>query len=358
MGTDSTYQSGHKPMSYNNKDKVITACIDELISGFEFTSPADLRPALAAKVKQMLDEGAQPSACTRLITSTADRVMELGIDHALENLGPAPAPWMFMVMGSEGRIEQTLRTDQDSAIVWKGDGDRDYFVKLGEIVSEGLNAAGFLFCNGNVMASNPKWVMSIDSWKRTFSGWVEEPDPMAIMQACIFFDFRCGYGAHSLESELGSHISGLLGSQSELFFYHMAKNALSHSVPLGWFGRLNRSASSKLDVKKAMLPLTDHARIYALSKGLKERNTLERIRALDEQKAYRGADAHAAKKACEFMTGLRLRHQIECIEMGKEPDNIINPSAMSDSDRKELIRCLKISKDLRQSIEINFRAGY
>ena len=356
MSNEPSYQP-EKP-EHQPDDAQIAAFADEITADVIFENPVDLRPQLATKTAKMLSQGSLPSSCTRLITIVADRVMHSGIEHALTKLGPAPDRWMFMVMGSEGRNEQTLRTDQDSAIVCSSKTDTDYFIRLGEIVSEGLDAFGFLFCKGNVMASNPKWVMSLDSWKDTFSGWVEEPEPMAIMQACIFFDFRCGYGDQSLEKELGSHIRKLLESQSGLFFYHMAKNALSHSVPLGWFGGISRKASTSLDIKKAMLPLTDHARIYGLSKGVNSTNTLERISELDKLGAYRGATASDAKDACEFMTGIRLRHQIDCINKGEEPDNIIDPSALSDLEKAELVKCLKISKDLQQSIEINFRAGY
>lgn len=132
-------QSEHQP-----DDAQIAAFVNEITADVDFENPVDLRPRLAAKTAEMLEKGNSPSSCTRLITSVADRVMHSGIEHAISKLGPAPDRWMFMVMGSEGRNEQTLRTDQDSAIVCTNKSDANYFIRLGEIVSEGLDAFGSL----------------------------------------------------------------------------------------------------------------------------------------------------------------------------------------------------------------------
>ncbi len=331
---------------------------EEFIKGIDLTKPQDIRPELGTAVEAMLKDEIPPFDVTRFITTVADLALENAVENALEKCGPAPAGWMYMLMGSEGRTEQTLRTDQDSAIVYEEGDHQEYFIELGSFVSRRLNDLGFLFCKGNVMASNPKWVMKAADWEKAFTRWVDEPEPLAVMQSCIFFDLRCGLGEKEFESGLRDHISKLLGSQSGLFFYHMAQNALKHSVPLGWFGGLSQSSKTQLDIKKAMLPIVDHARIYVLKNGIEKTNTRERIIALMEQKSYKGSDAEDALAALEFFNGLRLRHQVEQLKNGADPDNEINPSILDKQSRDDLIFCLKLSKNLQQNIGLNFRAGY
>ncbi|MCH8557392.1 MAG: DUF294 nucleotidyltransferase-like domain-containing protein [Balneolia bacterium] len=349
--------------SSGTEDRIGEIC-GRIIHNCEFNHPADLRPRLGEEIGQLLDDGMRPSQACRVVTKVADELMSIGFEHAIKKMGEAPARWMLMLMGSEGRTEQTLRTDQDSAIVFESRGKeqdksaRDYFTKIGRMVSDGLNGFGFLYCKGGVMASNPEWVMPLDQWKAAFSGWVEEPEPMAIMKACIFFDLRAGYGDRAFADELNTHIRKLLDGRSGLFFYHMAQNALSHSVPLGLFGGISRSASRSMDIKKAMLPVTDHARIYALQKGITLNNTLDRIAELDSQKSYNGAESVEAAACYEFLTELRLRHQIGQLREGGEPDNIIDPSALSQEQKNDLIAALKLSDALQKNIGMNFRAAY
>jgi len=344
-------------------DRIGEAC-SQITEGCDFDQPGDLRPQLGNAIEQLLDDGVRPSRACRLVTKTTDKLMSSGFKQAIQQKGEAPAPWMLMLMGSEGRTEQTLRTDQDSAIVFESRGKkederaREYFTDIGRMLSDGLNGFGFLYCKGGVMASNPEWVMSLEKWKGAFSGWVQEPEPMAIMKACIFFDLRAGYGDAAFADKLNTHIRTLLDGRSDLFFYHMAQNALSHTVPLGFFGGISRSASRSLDIKKAMLPVTDHARIYALQKGITLNNTLERIEALDAQKAYRGAQFHEAAACYEYLTELRLRQQIDQLRAGEEPDNIIDPSALPAERKKDLIAALKLSGALQKNIAMNFRAAY
>ncbi len=339
-------------------EETIRKKADQLFDGSDFARPTDLRPKLARESEKLLEKGIPATDIAKVITATAERALRSGIAEAIREFGPPPVSWMFMLMGSEGRVEQTLRTDQDSAIVYDEGDHHAYFNRLGTHIAEGLNGFGFLFCKGGVMASNPKWVMSLKNWKKAFSRWVEEPEPMAIMQACIFFDLRCGYGDAEKEQALKEHIHGLLGGRSGLFFFHMAQNALKHSVPLGMFGGIKWKNHNRLDIKKAMLPIVDHARIYALKHGIPHGNTQHRILKLKEMNQYKGAKASEALAAFEFMTTLRLRHQITQLHDARSPDNDIDPSKLEKPLRKDLIRCLKLSRDLQQNIELNFRAGY
>ena len=342
----------------NTQDYDITPDLKRLSAQISWKNPPDARPALASQVEVYLLDELPSHFITKFITAFVDDALHRFIELGMETLNLSETNWMYMLMGSEGRQEQTLHTDQDSALVLGSDVDVEKMLKLGAFVSERLNALGISYCKGNVMASNPTWVMSADAWKKTFRRWVNEPEPMAIMQACIFFDLRSGFGDASLEQELSEYITSLLKGRSGLFFYHMAHNALKHNPPLGFFGGLKRSAKNALDIKKAMLPITDHARIYALKHGISHRNTLKRIEALEEQGLYRGANAKEIKVMYEFLTNIRLWHQLECIKSEKPADNMINPGSLEPNIQKELIQTLQATKDLQQNIALHFRGNF
>lgn len=320
--------------------------------------PSDARPELAIQVKKYLIDGVPSHVITNFITSFVDEALHRFIELGIESTGIPKSGWMFMLMGSEGRQEQTLLTDQDSALVLSEGMDASAMQLFGSFVSDKLHQLGISYCKGNVMASNPKWVLSSEAWKRTFRRWVNEPEPMAIMQACIFFDLRAAYGDIELEKDLVDYISALLKGRSGLFFYHMAHNALKHNPPLGFFGGLKRSAKTELDIKKAVLPITDHARIYSLKYGVTHRNTLKRIETLKELNQYSGANADEIKLIYEFLTQIRLWNQLNLILDGKPASNSINPSLFEPHIQKEIIYCLQKTRDLQQNIALHFRGNY
>lgn len=337
------------------QDVDFTSDIEVFAKKISWVSATDARPALAKQVEGYLLDKVPSYQITTFITHFVDYALHRFIEMGMDALNISDVNWMYMLMGSEGRYEQTLHTDQDSALVLRKDADSYKMIKLGSFVSEKLDKLGISYCKGNVMASNKEWVMTVDSWKNTFRRWVKEPEPLAIMRACIFFDLRKGFGDDTIEHELSDYISSLLEDRSGLFFYHMANNALKHTPPIGFFGGLKRSAKNALDIKKALLPITDHARIYALKNGIKYRNTLKRIESLQKKGHYRGADASEIKVMYEFLTTIRLWHQLECIKRGKPADNIVNPESLSSNTRNELIHTLKATKDLQQNIALHFR---
>lgn len=339
-------------------DAIFKEATQHILKDFNPARPRDIRPLLSTYVHSYLNESVSAVSVTGFISEIIDRTLDIIIADAMRELGEPPCRFMYMLMGSEGRKEQTLRTDQDSAIVFEEGLHKEYFLRLGKHVSDTLNSIGVLYCQGNVMASNPKWVLSLDNWKKAFSRWVQEPEPMAVMQACIFFDLRHGYGEKEFESTLKQHIKQLLSGRSGLFFYHMAQNALKHVLPLGILGSIKRSAKTSLDIKKTLLPITDHARIYSLRHGIEAQNTLERIEKLYEAKLYKGANADEVVHMYEFLTAIRLRNQLKQMEQNVEQNNIINPSLLSEETRRDLILCMKNSKALQQNISLNFRGGY
>ncbi len=353
-----TLQKSKETKHPTGDDALFKDATKNILTDFNPSAPDDIRTLLSMQVRLFLNKSISAVSVTGFISETFDVALDRIIKDAICTLGEPPCRFMFMLMGSEGRQEQTLRTDQDSAIVFEDGPHQKYFLSLGKRVSDALNSLGVLYCQGNVMASNPKWVMSVQNWKKAFSRWVEEPEPMAVMQACIFFDLRYGYGDKEFETILKQHINKLLTGRSGLFFYHMAQNALKHVIPLGFLGGLKKSAKKSLDIKKALLPITDHARIYSLRHGIETQNTLKRIEKLHDAKLFKGANAEDVIYMYEFLTAVRLRNQLDQMEQNIEPSNVINPSLLHEATRRDLVSCMKNSKALQQNISLNFRAGY
>ncbi|MCK5808545.1 cache domain-containing protein, partial [bacterium] len=245
---------------------------------------ATLHRELFADVLRLISYNPDMKNLTRVMTFISDQILNRLIHFALVKLGKPPVKFAFITLGSEGREEETLLTDQDNALVYedvspemRGEVSR-YFLNLGTMVCEWLDMAGYTFCQGKIMASNPEWNQSLSQWKSSFSHWINEPNSQDLLELNIFFDFRCSFGQKSLVDELREDIESYL-SESKPFFLHFAKNALFYDVPkLGVFS-----------VKNAMKPLVNFARIYALKNSVSETNTFKRLESLYNQEVITAA---------------------------------------------------------------------
>lgn len=282
----------------------------------------------------------------RFISAVSDAVLEKAVALALRDMGPPPARFAFMVLGSEGRKEQTLRTDQDNAIVFEDVEEERlaavhaYFVALGEKVCAALNDCGYRFCEADVMARNPRLCQPLGVWKRRFSDWIHAAEAEDLLYASIFFDFRAGSGNSELIHALRMHLVAALSGWSG-FFRHLAQNALLTKPPLGFFRNFVVESRGdhrhKFDVKRAMMPIVDWARLYALRHGVEETNTLERLNRLRERGAIAPREAGEIEQGYGFLMQLRLARQVAAIrEEHREPDNHINPKELSGIEQRLL----------------------
>ena len=196
-------------------------------------------------------------------------------------------------MGSQGRQEQTLLTDQDNGIIFAPVANADpqevtdYFLRLGAQVCDGLHRAGYTLCRGKVMASNPRWCRSLPDWISGFDEWVHKSEPQEIIDFSIFFDFRTVYGDADLTHELRRSIHAALQDQPA-FFHLFAQNALLFKPPFRLLGNIYLSGGAtehagEINLKDAMMPMVSFARLYALRHQINQTHTLERIEALTER---------------------------------------------------------------------------
>jgi CBS domain-containing protein len=290
-------------------------------------------------VKHLIGNGAEAPHINRLITTVSDTVLQKVLGFVLQEMGTPPCAFAFMVMGSEGRGEQTLKTDQDNAIVFEDVDENEteriqaFFLELGAKTCAMLDQAGYSFCKAEVMARNPQLCRTLSVWKSLFSQWIHAAGREDLLHASIFFDFRFAFGERRLVDALRAHLNQAIGNWSG-FLRHMTENALHFKPPLGFFRNFVVESKGEhrnvLDIKTAMMPIVDFARIYALKHSIDATHTLERLHRLMLQQVLSREEYDELEKAYGFLMQLRFMRQVAAVVDHKEPpDNYINPKKLT-----------------------------
>ncbi|MEM6730336.1 MAG: DUF294 nucleotidyltransferase-like domain-containing protein, partial [Myxococcota bacterium] len=242
-----------------------------------------VRERLDAILARYLEASLPIDFVAQVATAVTDQITRRAIQLAIEGLGAPPVPFACLALGSQGRGEQVLRTDQDNALVFEDGSYQDYFLQLGTDVVDRLEMVGFERCPAEMMASNPKWCGTLNHWRQVFSRWIETPEPRSLLHANIFFDFRCVYGSTENTEALREHVFGSVEREG-LFLPALANGALHNPAPLSFFRGFvverNGEHRNEFDLKaRAMMPLADAARVLSLELGIREVNTIDRFRA-------------------------------------------------------------------------------
>ena len=301
---------------------------------------------LPRMVHTLVRAGTPAEHLNRIITAFSDAVLKRVCDMQLRDMEPPPVRFAFLVFGSVGRREQTLATDQDNAIVYEdptpgaADYVNDYFLRFGSSVCSALDQCGFRFCRAEVMARNPALCRPVSTWKRRFSEWIHAAEAEDLLYSSIFFDFQTGFGHSDLVGELRTHlVESLVGWSG--FFRHLTQNALLSKPPLGFFRNFVLESKgdhrNTFDIKQAMQPIVDYARVYALKHRLSETNTLQRLRQLVQRGVIPGKDVGDIEQGYSFLMQLRLVRQAHAVlEDGIPPHNHINPRDLSGIEQRLL----------------------
>jgi CBS domain-containing protein len=330
-----------------------------------------VRKDMNRSMRIMLERGGNAREICQLITQLNDhlaiRIIELSQEDLLrQGMGRPPLAFAWVALGSEGRQEQTLSTDQDNALVF-ADSDpaeeekaREYFLALANLVVSGLERCGFPRCNGDMMASNPRWCQPLRVWKEYYHRWIFQRDLSAqdILISSIFFDFRAIFGQESLVKALRETVFESI-PKSKVFLPHMALRSLELKAPLSFFNRLVVERSGKyknhLNIKRhGLIPLIDPVRILSLEQGIFRTNTLERIEGLVEAGVFSPSDGRDLSEAFGFMVILRLQHHLELMKEGRELHDYIQPSELSMIQRYNLKMSFKAIERLQGQIEIRY----
>ncbi|MGI9508358.1 MAG: DUF294 nucleotidyltransferase-like domain-containing protein [Geminicoccaceae bacterium] len=307
---------------------------------------------------QLVASGVQAHDVGRMITGVADALTRRLVQLAEVTLGPAPIPFLWLACGSQGRHEQTGVSDQDNCLFLDDSFDPEahggYFEKFARFVSDGLDASGYVYCPGDMMATNPRWRQPVRTWRDYFAGWIREPDPMAQMLASVMFDLRPIAGDTTLFE--GVHAETLKrAGENSIFRAHMISNSLKHTPPLSLFRgfALIRSGEHKdtLDLKlNGVVPIVDLGRVFALEGGVEQVNTRERLQLAHEAGKISDAGVRDLIDAYDLISTKRLHHQAEQIRAGMAPDNFLPPSQLSDLERNHLRDAFAVVKTMQSAL--------
>ncbi|MFH1079745.1 MAG: DUF294 nucleotidyltransferase-like domain-containing protein [Pseudomonadota bacterium] len=324
----------------------------------------DKQSRLPRLIQNLINSGVKADNVARLISTMSDAILNKLIKFAMDDLGPPPAKFVFLILGSEGRREQTLKTDQDNAILFEDQPSefseyvRDYFLKFGEKVCAWLDQAGYTFCNGDVMAKNPQWCQPLSVWKEYFTKWISTVEPEALMQSSIFFDFRGGYGNMDLAVQLRNHLFTSFAARPN-FFRYLTENSLYPKPPLGFFGNFIVESKGEhrdaFDIKSSMTMIVNFARVYALRNGIEETNTQERLHQLFLKNVLSWQDYHELEQSYSYLMQLRFVRQVTAVmkENGK-PDNYIKPKTLSRMEQTMLREIFKSIEKFQAKMSFDF----
>lgn len=316
---------------------------------------------VASTVGSLLDAGARVSDIGRVVAVAHDALVQRLLRDAEADLGPPPVPYAWLVLGSEGRFDQTLRTDQDNAMVYHDEAspeDAEYFRVLAERVVEDLVFCGFPRCPGNVMASNPQWRQPLRVWKEYFAHWISVPDEESMLRTTIFFDYRQIYG--ELDAEVALRPVVIEARKNRVFLGRIARAALRQPAPLNFFRQvaLERQGDKRhlIDLKhRGAAMVVDLARIFALEAGCAATSTPTRLRKSWNESSISEADAESLISAFELISTLRLRHQEAQIKRGEEPTNLVVYPQLSPLEQRELKEALQVIADIQRGVARAFQ---
>lgn len=323
---------------------------------------AEAMPAVTATTRGLFEQGVSAYEIGRILSELNDAVIRRVLDFVERELresgsGEPCVPYCWVVLGSEGRREQTLHTDQDNALVYDDPPTslqrpaEAYFRRFAERVIAGLITIGYPPCPGGAMASNSKWCQPLAVWRGYFADWVREPAGENLLYASIYFDLRPVAGAESLARALRDEIRTQVAAWRS-FPRHLAKIAVSHAPPLGLFSRFRlerREGRRGINVKLgAMLLLVNALRAYAIDLGLEETNTIERLEAAARAGGcFTPSEVSDVRDAYETISHFRLRHQLARIASGHAPDNLLDPDTLGRNEQHRLKEAFRAVRRLQ-----------
>lgn len=342
--------------------------LGEITTEIRLAGKIGLLVELAAEIRKLarllVEEGVAPEQLTRFVSVLNDRLCQRILEIERKQHRWDEISWCWLAFGSEGRFEQTFSTDQDNGIVFAAhdatpaEAIRGRLLPFARSVNEALDACGFPLCKGNVMASNPRLCLSLDEWKHKIRGWIERPEPNALLDAAICFDFRALHGDATLAAALREWIHPL-AKANPAFLRLMAENAVESRPPLGVLRDfatddapgLPHSVNLKLNGAR---PFTDAARIYALAHGLAQTNTGERLRAARAGTHMGAAETEALVDAFFTVQGLRLRNQAT-LQPGDEGANRVDPDKLNDFERRILKEAFLQARKLQSRLALDYQ---
>lgn len=321
-------------------------------------------PALqgaAADIRELarglLTQGIQARQITELISHLNDLLTRRLLALQAQAHGVDLQRLCWLALGSEGRGEQTIATDQDNALLLPDDTSDEELERLrvwADGVNQALDACGYPLCKGGIMAGQVACCLRVSQWMARFSHWIDHGSPEDLLHASIFFDFRAIAGDLALAQPLAERIAERIRATPR-FLHQLAINALAHRSPLNWLGHVELDDAGTVDLKLQGAALfVDAARILGLAQGVTATSTRERLLQTGTVLGLKPQEFESWVGAFEFVQSLRLRLQLEPDVARSAHPNRLTLQTLSGIDRRILAISLREASRLQQRLELDY----
>jgi CBS domain-containing protein len=340
--------------------------IKEMRKSSEISAMLTLREKADHLLQSYLEQEVSMGYVSKMMAAVNDALLQRLTEMVIEELGEPPCLFAWLSLGSQGRGEQLLRTDQDHALAFEdglsaeqNDGRRIYFLQLANRVAQHLERFGFAQDVADIGANHAEWCLSLQEWKGLFTRWVQVPDEKNILLCTIFLDFRPAYGHTPLAADLSNHLFDVM-QKSQLFLPRMAQNAMANPSPLSFFRNfvVERSGEHKdaFDLKlRAMLPLVDAARVLILQHKIPAmNNTVSRYEKLAELEPNHVSLMREASEGYAFLSAIRARFGLKNLDSGR----FIKISELSKLQRQQLRHVFDTIDELQKLMRVRFQTAY
>lgn len=317
---------------------------------------------LPEQVRTRIEQGVKPALLRELIGEAYDALVQRVIEQVQADVPPPGTPFAFLSLGSTARHEMTLFSDQDNALIFADVpaarlvATRQGFLALAHQLCGRLNQAGYPYCPGGIMASNPAWCLSLSEWKEKFRQWITQASPESILEVNVFLDIRCAHGDAALVNALQSHIRDLI-RQHPPFFLHYATNCLTYKAPLGLLGRLRtekHGAERTLNIRDGIKAIETFARIYALRHDAAGPGTVQRLQSLCEAGHLQEESGREIIFVFDYLWQLRFFNQITAhTELSSEPDEL-DTARLTELERETLQSALSRIPRIQAKLSYDF----
>ena len=304
----------------------------------------------------LLGQGVQARQLTALISHLNDVLTERLLHLKADEHGIELNRLCWLALGSEGRDEQTIATDQDNALILPNDTSdesREAIRAFAHEVNLALDACGYPLCKGGIMASEAACCLTLDEWRERFAHWIAQGSPQDLLNASIYFDLRALAGDKLLAGALRQEVT-MSAQRTPRFLKQMALNALTRSVPLNWRGAVDTDNHGTVDLKlQGTAIFVDAARIYSLAHGINQTNTRKRLELVGSLLKLADTEVGAWIGGFEFLQILRLRLQLESQALPDGPNRIVI-AGLNDIDRRILRESFRVARQLQQRLQLDY----
>ena len=336
--------------------------IKELKRSKDVASLKYIREKASEILKGYIEQNIPIIFISKIISEITDAITIKAIELSLDEMETQPpVKFGWLALGSQGRKEQLLITDQDNALIFANvetkdyDNTKHYFLKLAKKITNKLHYVGYKNCPADMMGSNPRWCLSLSQWEEQFNTWIKQPSEKAIMMCSIFFDYSLAYGDKELVTQLTDSIFKSIKSY-EIFLNFLAKDALLNPPPIGFFRQFlvehDGEHKDQFDIKnRALMPLIDAARLLSLSHNLKNKNnTISRFKKLADLEPQNSDLYFSCIDTFKILLRFRTKHGIQNNDSGR----YIDLNNLSKAEKLKLKGCFKPIKDIQELIKVRF----